>query len=91
MQMGQTGWLSGLRRQFESSALVISTVLGSNPAQVSDCPTILPSLIWVDTLVALHKCEVCINVRDCLLFYNSHILSIASVTCILYVSINKVP
>ncbi len=33
--------------------LVNSTVMGLNPAQVSDCPTIC--LVWVGTLVTLYK------------------------------------
>ena len=40
---GMAEWSKALDR-FEWSALANSRVLGSNPAQVSDCPTILPGL-----------------------------------------------
>ncbi len=33
-------------------------VLGSNPAQVSNCPTILPGLGGYPVLVALYKCSL---------------------------------
>ncbi len=47
-------WSKALGR-FEWSALANSGVLGSNPAQVSDCQ--LSCLVWAGTLVALYKRE----------------------------------